>query len=476
LSESRASVLIVNRGEIANRAILACQQLGLKSILFCTPADQESVAFDLADQIYQLENSEASKSYLNLDCIQDALKKTKPQYLYPGYGFHSENHLLARLCEDNGVGFVGPHSRVLQTLANKAGARELALQCNLFTLKLETPIPPAAFPVLMKATSGGGGRGHQLVDRPEALAEAQANLQSRAERLFGSAEVLFERYLPEARHVELQIFTDLSGHTHFLGTRDCTIQRNYQKLIEEGPAPSFWADQFENWKTSISHYLRDLGYRGPGTLEFLCDKASGKMYFLELNCRIQVEHTVTEQLSGLDLVRWQLQEFTSPAHRQEPVQLRGHALELRIYAEDVHAGFLPSTGQLGVLQIPHLPQVRWDGTYKEGQAVTPHYDPLIGKLIVSDSDRQSCITRALQAVNQISILGVQTNLHLLRTLLKDPAFLRNDHTTGTLDALLKTNWSEPPQQTARLMEGLQSLPQAGPLRPAVMNLWRRGEE
>lgn len=438
-----AKILIANRGEIALRALQAAHDLGHQATLFCTPADRETEAYLRAPQVHLTAHSEAAQSYLNLSEIEAALRATGADALYPGYGFLSEKAELAELCERHRITFIGPSSQALQGLAHKGGARSFAQAVGLQTLELKPPPAPRDFPVLLKAAHGGGGRGHLRVDSPADLASGIQQLTQRAQGLFNSTELIYERFLADAHHVEMQIFHDQQGRTHFLGTRDCTFQRHFQKLIEEGPAHSDVWNRLSPHFAAIQDHLNRVRYLGPGTLEFL-RAPSGELYFLEINCRIQVEHTVTEELIGVDLVREQIANALTPYYQFAPTHTQGHALQLRLYAEDPAQGFIPSIGKLETLRLPQRPFSRWDMSYRSGQTLSPFYDPLLGKLIVRDRDRTRCIQRACQVLEGFVVAGVQTNASYLLRALRDPTFLANGHTIqwAPRNAETTSPWSE----------------------------------
>lgn len=427
-------MLVVNRGEIASRALFAGKSLGVESVLFCTPSDKETRAFKEASDVYLTTSSEAADSYNSLDEISQAIKSTGATCLYPGYGFLSEKKELAELCEKMNIIFIGPPSAALASLAHKGGARALAKACGLKTLELTPPFTEDQYPLLMKVAHGGGGRGHALVQKASDLKKELDSLSHRSSRLFNSTEIIYERFMPNSKHVELQIFVD-KEKTHFLSTRDCTFQRNFQKLIEEGPAdPEVWKT-LSNHFSQINDYLMGLNYKGPGTLEFLYSSDTKELFFLEINCRIQVEHTVTEELCGVDLVTAQVANALNLKYEFKPHLPHGYAIELRIYAENPKEGFMPSTGLIHFIRLPQLPFCRMDMSYEEGHSISPFYDPLIGKLIVRDQNRELCIERTKKALAELTIFGVHTNQQYLMEILSHPDFVHNKHTVQWLPAV-----------------------------------------
>lgn len=440
--QSQAPILVVNRGEIAERAQAVCRRLGLAHVLFCTPSDRSTLAAEKAEQLWMTSESESTASYLNLSVIEKALRETKARALYPGYGFLSESAELAALCERLNVIFIGPSLTALRKLAHKEGARELATQCQIPTLALMPPLTDKDFPVLLKAAHGGGGRGHALVEKAADFKAAEENLRQRSKLLFQSEALLIERYLPKARHVELQIFVLPDGGTVFLGTRDCTVQRNFQKIIEEAPMNSEAEKRIKTFQPALSQFLRSSGYQGPGTLEFLYDPSSQNIFFLEMNCRIQVEHTVTEEIIGCDLVEAQITSALGLPMPTFSTDNEGHALQVRLYAEAPSQQYRPSPGSLALVELPHLPFVRFDMTYGTGHEVSSHYDPLLGKMIVRGQDRSECLDRALQALKDVTIHGVLTNIEQLKAILANSEFRKNLHTTASLPFWMKQQ-SEP---------------------------------
>jgi acetyl/propionyl-CoA carboxylase alpha subunit len=436
-------LLVYNRGEIAVRACLAARRLGIRSILFLSPPDALSPAVRFADELHVDEALEPARAFLDLAALRRAIAETGATHVYPGYGFLSESPELARAVREAGASFVGPSEEILTLMAHKGRAQAFAESAGLAHLAVPLLSTPegvqaptqAAFPLLLKASYGGGGRGNLVVDSSAELSESHRKLQARALALFGSADLLAERYLPEARHVELQVF-GVNGQVLALGTRDCSVQRKHQKVIEEGPAARAAESKLAPYLEPVCRALARLGYRGAGTLEFLFEPRRGDLYFLEMNTRIQVEHTVSELLFGIDLVEWQLREACDIASETLPSELlpaRGHAIEARIYAEDASSGFTPDTGVLHHLELPRMPFVRWDVGVDQGGQVTPFFDPMIAKLVVWGSTRAQALARLGHALDHAVVHGAKTNLSFLRELVRAPRFVADSHDTGWLE-------------------------------------------
>ena len=429
-------VLVFNRGEIAVRACLAAKKLGLRSALFLTPADHEGPAARLADEIHLCPDAEPARSFLSLEELSRAVRETGASHVYPGYGFLSESEELARAVAEAGALLVGPPVEALRVTAHKGRAAELARRCGLATLSVASEPSAADFPVLLKAARGGGGRGNAFVERPEQFADALRQLQHRALSLFRDDAILVERFLTQARHVELQFFGFGGLGVLALGTRDCSLQRNHQKVVEEGPAAPPVAAALQPHVEAICRELGALGYRGAGTVEFLWDVARRQLHFLEINSRIQVEHPVTELLIGEDLVEWQLREalgLGAEALFRREVAPRGHAVEARLYAEDPAQGFVPDTGTVHHLFLPAPPHCRWDLGVAEGSRVTPHYDPLLGKLVAWGNDRAEALGRAALALQAAELHGVRTNLTFLAAIVQHEAVREDRHTTRWIE-------------------------------------------
>ena len=420
-------VLICNRGEIALRALQAAENLGWHAVLFTTRADQQTLAFRKASAHFICPDSHPQKSYLNLEMIEKALEETRCDFLYPGFGFLSENPLLARLCEERGVKFIGPRSDILEKMSNKSQAELFAKTCGIKTLKIASADQIKDFPILLKAARGGGGRGNVIVNDQASLSSSLLQLQKRSQELFSDSQVLIERYLPQGRHVEMQIFGVGKKSVEWLGTRDCSVQRRFQKVVEEGEVPSRIHQAMSSIWPAIKAELEKMDYRGAGTLEFLWDEKKGDVYFLEMNCRIQVEHTVTELLIKENLVQRQLEvasEVLTPGSLSAK-KSQGHALQVRIYAEDCDQGFLPQVGPLIHAGFAELPHCRWDLGLENGDEVSEFYDPMIAKLVTWGETREAAVSSAVKALQLTVLHGVRTNVDFLIEILTHPDFVRD---------------------------------------------------
>ena len=438
-------ILIANRGEIAARVIRTCRRLGIETVLTVSDADAGALPARLADATIRIGPAPAAASYLDVTAVVGAALAAGADAVHPGYGFLSENPRLARACADAGVAFIGPAAGTLEAAGDKLAAREHAAAAGL-------PVLPGAevnavgvselaagigYPVLVKAAGGGGGRGLRVVRDPADLAHAVAVAGAEAAAAFGDPRVYLERYVSRGRHVEVQILGDGERVIH-LGDRDCSVQRRYQKLIEEAPAPLLGDDLRDRLHAAAVALGERLGYRGAGTVEFLIDAEHDNFYFLEVNARIQVEHPVTEAVTGLDLIAEQIAiaEARPLRLRQEDVAIRGHAIECRINAEDPAAGFLPSPGTITNAVFPS--GVRVDTHVQAGSAVPPHYDSLLAKVIGHGADRGEALATLRGALDRCAVDGVVTNLDMHRGLLADAEFGKGGVDTGYLGRFLES--------------------------------------
>jgi len=433
-------ILIANRGEIAVRIIRTCQRLGIESVLAASEADLESLAARLADQTVCIGPAKSSASYLNVDAVVGAAVAAKADAVHPGYGFLSENQLLARACAAAGIVFIGPTEEQLDAVGDKLKARHHALAAGL-------PVVPGGkvgsiddakelaatigWPILVKAVGGGGGRGMKLVQEPGKLVETIELAMAEAHAAFGDPRVYLERYVASGRHVEVQILGDGQDVIH-LGTRDCSIQRRYQKLVEEAPAPNLRDGLRAEMHQSAVAFANHLKYRGLGTVELLVDCQRDTFYFLEMNARIQVEHPVTEAICGLDLVAEQIAVAEGQALRlkQDDIHFSGHAIECRINAEDWTQDFRPSPGTVKSAEFPVGDGIRVDTHMQAGARVPPFYDSLLAKLIVSGVDRGDALERLRHALPRFAIAGVTTNLPMHVELMKQEEFARGGVNTA----------------------------------------------
>jgi acetyl-CoA carboxylase biotin carboxylase subunit len=426
------AVFIANRGEIALRVIRTARRMGIATILGVSEADRESLPARLADRTVLLGPAPSARSYLNIDRVVEAAAESGADAVHPGYGFLSENARFARQVIAAGLIFVGPLPDSLDAVGDKLKARAVAVAAGLPVVPggqaadIDAARARAAetgYPLLVKAVSGGGGRGMKRVDRPEDLDRLIAMAMAEAEAAFGDRRVYVERFITSGRHVEVQILGDGRRAIH-VGDRDCSIQRRFQKLVEEAPAFGIPEDRRQALRQAAVRLADHLGYRGAGTVEFLVDAESFDFYFLEMNARIQVEHPVTEAISGIDLIEQQLliAERLPLGLSQNDVALTGHAIEVRINAEDWTRDFRPSPGRVDSARWPAGPGIRVDTHIESGGFVPPHYDSLIGKLIVSGADRAEAIARMAAALDALAIGGVDTTAPMHRLIMADPRF------------------------------------------------------
>ncbi|MFA9431158.1 acetyl/propionyl/methylcrotonyl-CoA carboxylase subunit alpha [Egicoccus sp. AB-alg2] len=427
-------VLIANRGEIAARIIGTCQWLGIEAILAASDADLDSLPARLADGVVRLGPAPAGQSYLDVEAVVAAARTVGADAIHPGYGFLSENERLARACDAAGIVFVGPTAGQLAAVGDKLTARRHALEAGLPVVpggevddvaSAESLVDRLGLPVLVKAVGGGGGRGMQRVTDRSQLRTTLDRSMAEAEAAFGDPRVYLERFVVSGRHVEVQVLGDGADVVH-LGTRDCSVQRRYQKLIEEAPAPCLDDALRDRMHDAAVAFARHLGYRGAGTVEFLVDRERGSFYFLEMNARLQVEHPVTEAITGVDLVAEQIAvaEGQPLRLRQSDVTFRGHAFECRINAEDWERDFAPTPGTVTEAIFPAGPGIRIDTHVQAGAVVPPFYDSLIAKLIVHAGDRPSALERLRSALRRCAIDGVSTTVPMHLAVADDPEFAR----------------------------------------------------
>ncbi|GGM07038.1 acetyl-CoA carboxylase biotin carboxylase subunit [Micromonospora yangpuensis] len=443
-------VLIANRGEIALRVLRACRELGIRTVVVHSTVDADSAAVRLADETVQIGPAASRRSYLNAAAIVEAARQTGAQAVHPGYGFLSEDADFAEICADNGLVFVGPPPHVMAALADKSTARALMQRAGLplpqgsvqtiSTLAHALEVADAiGYPVIVKAAAGGGGRGMTVVGSAAELPRAYARTRAAAQVAFGDDRVYLERYLTDARHVEVQVLCDGHGNGVHLGTRDCSVQRRHQKLVEEAPAPGLAESTLQTLAELALRGVLDVGFTGAGTVEFLVDAADG-IHFLEINSRIQVEHPVTEMVTGIDVVHEQLSIATgAPLRcRQSDVRLTGVAVECRVNVEDPERDFAPTPGRLDRFQPPGGPFTRVDTHGRVGYRVGPDYDSLLAKVVVWAPDRQLALDRLDRALAEFDIAGpgVRTTIPFVRRVLTDQAFRAGRHTTGLVDRLL----------------------------------------
>jgi len=436
---------VANRGEIARRVMNTCREMGIATVAVYSEADRKAVHVLKANQAVFLGDSEPAQSYLNMDKIIAAAKQTGAEAIHPGYGFLAENPLFAERCEQEGLVFIGPPSHVIRELGDKTVARRTVAGSGVPVIPgMNRPESDSAilareaanigYPVLIKAAAGGGGKGMRVVTSPKDFQEACISASSEAKRSFSDGSIYLEKYLSRPRHVEFQIVADQHGHVVHLFERECSIQRRHQKIIEETPSPIMTPELRERMGTAAVAVAKASGYVNAGTVEFLVDQ-EGKFYFLEVNTRLQVEHPITEMITGLDIVRIQLEVASgNPLPiSQEDVRSRGHAIECRIYAEDPEKGFYPSPGKIIYMQEPSGPGIRNDCGIYSGFEVPVEYDPILSKLIAHAEDRNLTIKRMIQALEDYVILGVRTPVPFLIDVLKSEAFARGDTFTDFID-------------------------------------------
>ena len=444
-----SKILIANRGEIAVRVIRACREMGIESVAVYSDADADALHTTLADHRVHIGPAAAAESYLSVEAIVNASRATGAQAIHPGYGFLSENPGLPSACEQAGITFIGPPADVITSMGSKIAARRLAQAAGVPVVPGETPadqsdaaiaaaVRRVGFPVLLKPSEGGGGIGMKTVRDEAPLAAAIAQARREATAAFGDGTLYVERLVEQPRHVEFQVLADHHGKVIHLFERECSIQRRHQKVVEETPSTALTPALRQRMGDAAVAVAGAAGYRNAGTVEFLLEGSgeSARFYFLEMNTRLQVEHPVTEQVTGVDLVRAQIAIAAGEqlAWPQAAVSQRGHAIEVRIYAEDPARNDLPQAGSLILYREPSMPGVRVDAGVMEGSEVSVHYDPLLAKLIAWGETRDAARRRALAALRSYPILGIRTNIALLIALLEHPRFIAGSIDTGFLDA------------------------------------------
>jgi acetyl-CoA/propionyl-CoA carboxylase biotin carboxyl carrier protein len=442
--------LVANRGEIAVRVMRTCRELGIATVAVYSELDRDALHVRFADEAYALGGQTAAESYLNTDAILSAIATSGADAVHPGYGFFSENADFARAVAAAGVTWIGPPPEAIEVMGDKISSRIAAARADVESVPgTTTPITDVAqvhafgeeygYPIAIKAAYGGGGRGMKVVPDAASAASALESAQREALAYFGRDECYMERYLTKPRHVELQVFCDSQGAGVCIGDRDCSTQRRHQKLVEEAPAPNIPdATRAAMYEAGVKVALA-CGYVGAGTIEMLYQ--DGEFWFLEMNTRLQVEHCVTEEVTGLDLVAWQISIAAGeplPVHQGDTEQ-RGHAIEVRINAENAAKGFLPSPGPIRVLRVPSGPGVRWDGGYEAGDSISQFYDNLVGKLVVWAPDRDRAIARMLRALGEFEVQGIHTTIPAHRVLVGHPDFAAVEHSTKWVEDELDTS-------------------------------------
>ena len=433
-------ILCANRGEIAVRVIRACREMGIKTVAVYSEADKNSLHAALADECVCVGGPSASSSYLNQENIISAALATGARAIHPGYGFLAENASFARLCEASGIVFIGPDGDTIEKMGNKNNARELMIKAGVPVIPGSGALSDAAeakafaesigYPVLIKASAGGGGKGIRLVGSESELEDAFINASEEARRAFSDGEVYMEKYLSPVRHIEVQVLADEYGNTVTLGERDCSLQLNRQKVIEETPCPVLSEDTRQRMFDAARAAVSAAGYLGAGTVEFLLD-GDGRFYFIEMNTRLQVEHPVTEFVTGVDIVKWQIRIASKLplSFTQDDVVLRGHSIECRVNAK--------SQGQIDFLHLPSTTRVHFDSALVQGERISPLYDSMLGKLVVYAPTRDEAIRKTEASLAEVAIQGVETNIDDLHTIIFEDAFQSGEYDTSYLEKLFK---------------------------------------
>jgi len=438
-------VLIANRGEIALRVIRACKELGLATVAVYSTMDEDSLAVTFADEAVCIGPAPSNQSYLKASQIISAAEVTNADAIHPGYGFFSENADFAKMCQDNNITFLGPDPEIITSMGNKAQARKTMQRVGVPVIpgsdgvvsdynKLKSLAIEIGYPVLLKASSGGGGRGMRIVNNESELQKAYDAASSEAEAAFGDPDLYMEKLVLDAKHIEVQILADNFGNVAAFGERDCSVQRRHQKLIEESPSAMVDEKLRAKFIAAAKKAATAVNYHSAGTVEFLLDR-DNNFYFIEMNTRIQVEHCVTEMISGFDLVKGQIRTHMGERLPEwlENFQIRGHAIECRINAEDPSHNFRPSPGEIKTLHVPGGPGVRFDSHIYAGYKIPPTYDSLIGKLITHGETREEAILRMQRALEELTIGGIATTIPFHLEILKDKIFQKGDFHTGFLN-------------------------------------------
>jgi acetyl-CoA carboxylase biotin carboxylase subunit len=455
-----SKVLIANRGEIAMRVARACRELGVRSVAVYSDPDRAAPHVRASDEAYALGGTTAAESYLRSDLLIEVARRAGAEAIHPGYGFLAENADFAQACADAGLVFVGPPPAAMRAMGSKTSARRTMQAAGVPVVPgTIDPVPTAeqaakiadqiGFPIALKAVSGGGGKGMRVVERPDDVLSAFRQASDEAAASFGDPSMYLERLVVRPRHVEIQLLADQHGNVVHLAERECSVQRRHQKLVEEAPSPAVDAELRARMGEVAVRAAKAVGYTNAGTCEMLLDR-NGEFYFLEVNARLQVEHPVTELVTGIDLVHWQLRVAAGESldFRQEDVRLRGHAVECRIQAEDPMSRFFPSTGTIRAVREPAGPGIRIDGALELGQEVTPLYDSLLAKLVVWAEDRPRALERMYRALGEYLVLGVCTTIPFHRWLMQHPPFVDGDLDTE----IVARDWQPSEQLPTELVE------------------------
>ena len=448
---------MANRGEIAGRILRACREAGHPTVAICASNDAGSLFTEMADQVIMLNGETIAETYLDQEQIIQAAKATGAQAIHPGFGFLSERAEFATAVQSAGLTWIGPSASAIEKMGDKMTARQTMRDAGVPVIPgeeveetdeakaleaLREASTRVGYPLLLKASSGGGGKGMRAVHEPKNFDQAAAGARREAVAAFGDGRIYIERLLSGSKHIEIQVLADQHGRTIHLGERECSVQRRHQKVFEEAPGPTMTTDLREAMGQAAVAAAEAVNYVGAGTVEFLL-APSGEFFFLEMNTRIQVEHPVTELVTGVDIVREQLRIASGEPMSCGPLMLRGHAIEVRLYAEDAANGFLPSIGPLAVFRPPEGPGIRLDTGVREGDDVTPNYDPMLAKLIVWAPSRKEALEKMRRALDEFVVLGTTTNIEFLRDLCDAAPVINGSTTTTTIDDLWPDGWNPP---------------------------------
>lgn len=444
-----SKILIANRGEVALRIIRACKELGIRTVAVYSEPDINSLHVKFADEAICIGSAASANSYLNIPSIISAAEITDVEAIHPGYGFLAEDAHFAEICESCKIKFIGPTSENIRRMGDKMAAKEAAKKAGLPVIHGSKAViktkeealkiaKEVRYPVIVKAAAGGGGRGMRVCHNDVRLISALLTAQREAEAAFGNPDVYIEKYIERPRHIEIQVLADQYGHTVHLGERDCTIQRRHQKLIEETPSPALDYKSRKKMGELAVKCAKAIGYVNAGTIEFLLDE-DGSFYFMEMNTRIQVEHPITEAVTGIDLVKEQIRIASGERirYKQDDIKFHGSAIECRIYAEDPDNDFMPSPGYIAVLNIPGGHGVRIDTHIYQGYEISPYYDSMIGKLIVHGKDRHEAIKICARALDEFIIEPIKTTIPFHKKVMENPAFLRGRFSTNFIEGLFE---------------------------------------
>jgi acetyl-CoA carboxylase biotin carboxylase subunit len=490
-------ILIANRGEIAVRIIRACRDMGIATVAIYSDCDRAALHVRMADEAWRVGPNPPRESYLRIEAIIDVARRSGADAVHPGYGFLAENEAFAAACRDAGLVFIGPTPQAIALMGSKTAARQAAERAGVPVVPgTDVPLDEhlsdsealaiaagVGYPLMLKAVAGGGGKGMRLVGAPEELPSALRAARSESRSAFGDSAVYFERRIPQPRHIEVQLLGDHHGTIVPFVERECSLQRRHQKVIEESPSPAIGPETRHAMTAAAAAVARTARYTNAGTIEFLLDE-SGRFYFLEMNTRLQVEHPVTEMVTGVDLVMWQIRIARGEPLTLDPEALltpRGHAIECRIYAEDPDAGFMPSPGRISGLRVPHGPGVRDDSAAYEGGEVPIHYDPMISKLITWGDTRPHALARMRRALAEYEVRGIATTIPFFQWVLDDEDFVAGRLDTGFVDRKLRARNGQPlrepteaHRETAVIAAALSRVldAPAAAVRPMASSRWR----